>query len=159
MGRLAVVLVALLCFGMAGGTYYLTVHEPSQTMREAETVQGTVQSTDVESQTGDSGKTYVPVVTYEYRFEGDTYTNDRIELVGSVGFDSPHRAEEFLQSYRAGDTVTVYVPPGTPSNAFLKRGSVGGLVYGVIGFLGFLGLSSVFALVADLVGIEAVDIK
>jgi len=155
MGKLAVVVMALLCFGMAGGAYFVSIHQPTQTMNQAEVVEGTVTSTAVESQ----DDTYVPVVTYEYQFEGETYTNDQIKLVGSVGFASPGGAEAFLESYAAGDTVSVNVVPQTPSKSFLERGSAGLTMYGIIGFLGLLGLFSVIALVGDLLGVEAIDIK
>jgi hypothetical protein len=159
MGRLAVVLVAVLCVGMAGGVYVLSIHQPTQTVERAETVTGTVTATSIDSQSTDSGATYAPVVTYEYRFDGATYTSTQIELVGSVGFQSPGGAEAFLQSYAAGDTVTVHVDPRNPTTAFLQRGSVGFLIYGVIGFLGFVGVLSVIALVGDVLGVGAIDIK
>lgn len=159
MGRLAVVLMAVLCFGMAGGVYYVAVQQPAQTVDNTATVEGTVVSTTIETTTSDTSTTYGPVVTYEYQYEGQTYTNDQIKLVGSVGFQSPGGAEEYLESYDAGDTVTVHVDSDDPSTSYLERGSAGLMIYGVIGFLGFIGLLSVVALVGDLLGVEAVDIK
>ncbi len=159
MGRLAVILFALLCFGMAGGTYVVAVHQPTQTMQRAEPVDGVVTSTEVASQSTDNGNQYYPVVTYEYQFDGQTYTNDDYSLVGGAPAGSPGRAEEFLEDYTAGQQVTVYVVPGNPSNSFLRRGSAGLTIYAVVGALGLLGALGLAALVADLLGVEAVDIK
>jgi hypothetical protein len=159
MGRLAVVAFVLMCFGMAGGAYYLMVQQPTQTAQRADTVEGTVVATDIDTSTSDSSTTYGPVVEYEYRYAGQTYTNDNIRLVGDPGFPSPGGAEEYLQSYTAGDTVTVHVDSENPERSYLERGSVGLLAYGIVAFLAFLGGLGVVALVADLRGADWVDIK
>jgi hypothetical protein len=144
---------------MAGGAYYLLVYEPTQTAQRAATVEGTVVATDIDTSTSDSGTTYGPVVEYEYRYEGRTYTNDNIELVGDPGFPTPGGAEEFLQSYAAGDTVTVHVDTEHPETSYLQRGSVGLFPYAIVAFLSLLGVLSVVALVGDLLGADWVDIK
>jgi len=159
MGRLAVVFVVLLCFGMAGGTYYLAIYQPTQTWQETEPVEGTVQSTEVVRESGEDGPHYVPVVTYEYTYDGQTYTNDEYSLVGGPAGETPGEAEDALEPYSTGESVTVHVVSSGPSESYLQRGSVGTLLYGIVGLLVFMGLFSVFALVADLLGVEAVDIK
>lgn len=159
MGRIAVVLFVVLCFGMAGGVYVLGVQQPTQAFDEAVTVDGTVQSAEVESGTSDTGVRYSPNITYQYRFDGQTYTNDDYVLVGGVSAGTPGTAEEVVDSYSVGQSVTVYVVPDDPSNSFLKRGSVGLFFYGILGFLGFLGVLGVVALVGDLLGAEWVNIK
>lgn len=159
MGRLGVVLFIVLCFGMAGGTYMLTIHQPTRTMQKAVTVEGTVTATDVVSGSTSRGSSYSAVITYEYRFDGQTYTNDDYALVGGPSFVSPRGAREFLESYTAGDRVTVYVVPQNPSNSFLKRGAVGLYAYAIMAGLVLLGLLGVVGLVGDLRGAEWVDIK
>lgn len=159
MGKLAVVLFVALCFGMAGGAYYLAIYQPSQTWQGTEQVDGTVQSTEVVRESGENGPQFVPVVTYEYRYDGQTYTNDEYSLVGGPAGETRGAAEEVLEGYSAGESVTVHVVGSNPSESYLERGSPGTLLYGIVAFLGFMGGLGIFALVADLLGVEAVDIK
>lgn len=158
MGRLAVLLMVGFCFAVAGSTYYLAFHQPAQTMQRAETVQGTIDSTDIVVQSGDTSSGYAPVVRYEYSYRGETYTSDQYSLVGGAPAGSRSTVSDFLDQYTAGQTVTVYVDPQDPSNSFLTRGSVGLPFYGAIGFFVFVGGLSLVALVADLLGVEAVTI-
>lgn len=159
MGRLAVVVMGVLCLGAAGGVYVIGIQQPAQAWDSAETVEGTITATDVETSSSDAGSAYSPVVTYEYDFDGQTYTNDRLALLGGVGFETPSGAEDYLESFAAGDSVTVYVVPASPSESFLERGSAGLVIYGIIGFFALVGLLCLFAAVADLYGVEAVNIK
>ena len=159
MGRLAVVLMAVLCFGMAGGAYYLAIYQPTQTWQDTESVQGTVESTEVVQETGEDGPQYVPVVTYSYTYGGETYTNDEYSLVGGPAGETPGQARDALEPYSAGESVSVHVVSSDPSEAYLERGSTGIFMYCIVGFLALMGGLSVFALVADLLGVEAVDIK
>jgi len=159
VGKLAVFLMAVLCFGMACGAYYLAIYQPTQTWQDTESVQGTVESTDVVRESGENGPQFVPVVTYRYSYEGETYTNDDYSLVGGPAGETPGQAREALEPYSAGESMTVHVVSSRPSESYLERGSTGAFMYGIVGFLALMGGLSVFALVADLLGVEAVDIR
>lgn len=158
MGRLGVVLFVLLCAAMAGGVYYVTIHQPTEELNRVETVDGTVEATDIDRETGDNGPTWSPVVTYTYTYEGESYTSDEFKHPGTTG-GSQSDAEETLSEYAAGDSVTVYVDPENPSFSFLVKGSVPVLMYPIVGFLGLMSLVGVFALVDDLLGLGFVNIK
>jgi len=159
MGRLGVVLFVVLSIAMAGGVYYISIYQPTQTWQDTEPVEGTVQSTDVERQNTDNGFEYRPVVTYQYSYDGRTFTNDDFSLVGDASTEGPRGAEEKIEPYSAGETVTVEVVTTDPSRSYLERGSVGFKFYGIVVFLAFLGGVGVLALVADILGVDAVEIK
>ena len=92
-------------------------------MRGAESVQGTVLSSDVESYTTGSGtnreRQYRPVVRFRYRFRGESYEASRVTPLNKGG--SRGWAEELAGRYEADGKTRVWVPPDDPDRAFLVK--------------------------------------
>lgn len=135
---LFVLLCGLLILGLGAYTYA----EESVRLDNRVEVTAEVTETSIEEENGRGREGYVPVVTFSYTFEGTEYTSDRI----SPGQSQPHysdraRAESELSTFSVGETVTAYVDPAAPGEAFLRKERSG---YGV----GSLGIGLAISLVA-----------
>ncbi|MFC6835997.1 DUF3592 domain-containing protein [Halomarina ordinaria] len=132
-GALALV-VGLLVTGV--GAYDYT--QQSDAVANAVEVDATVTETGTESVSQRrGGPEYRPTVSFDYRYEGTAYTSDDVfpSAVTST-YDTRSAAESALQGYETGDTVTAYVDPDSPSEAFLTdRRSNGPLKFVAIGGL------------------------
>jgi hypothetical protein len=141
---------------MAGGGYLY--YDGMQATENAETIDATVVSTSVTEQSGSTGTGadnddgYSVFVRYQYSYEGETYTSTSMcPGAGSAclpSSDSRAEMEEFLEDYPEGETVTAYVSPSNPSNAYLIDKSPSliylgvsafGLVFFLVGVWGFVG--------------------
>ena len=156
MGKIGSLLATILLFAMAGGAWFLIIEQPSQAMENADTtVDGTVVATNIERSVNSgegSQYNYDPEVVYRYSYEGETYTNDNIRP-GSEGrvYGSHSGAEDIIDRYPNGSTVTVHVNSEDPSQSFLQEESrqlndyfpVALLaLLGVVSLLSFLGVLS-----------------
>jgi hypothetical protein len=86
------------------------------------------------------GIDYYPEVAFEYRYEGTTYTGDSV-FPGSIssGYDSRSEARAVVDPYDRGETVTAYVDPDSPGEAFLRKDtSSGPLLLAGVGAVMFL---------------------
>jgi hypothetical protein len=86
------------------------------------TVEATITDTGIETVSQRRGRTdYRPTVTFEYEYDGTTYTGDDVRP-GSIApeYDTRSAASEALAAYEAGETVTAYVNPASPGEAFLE---------------------------------------
>jgi hypothetical protein len=82
-----------------------------------EKAEGRITSSDVEM----SGGYWVPVVKYEYSYQGRLYRSDRIRsLEISVNWRSP--AESTVAKFSAGAPVVVYVNPADSTYSVLEPG-------------------------------------
>ena len=90
-------------------------------------VTGTVTETGVEQVEGSRGRdAYVPTVTFEYQFEGATYTSDKIYPGESQPrYSDSATAAARLPEVTAGDTVTAFVDPSAPGEGYLKESRSG----------------------------------
>lgn len=113
--------VLLIGVGMVGygGYDYL---QQSEAMREAVETEATITDLGTEEESvRRAGPVYEPTATFEYRFQGDAYTSSNVFPAGSTqNYDSRARAEAAVEEYEVGETVTAYVRPSSPSEAFLK---------------------------------------
>lgn len=103
-----------------GGYDYL---QQSEAVRDAVEVDATVVETGVEQESGRRGRVdHVPTATFGYSYDGEEYTGNSV-FPGSVtpDYDTESAAREVVAEYEAGDTVTAYVDPASPGNAFLKN--------------------------------------
>lgn len=115
--RIAVALIVGLATIGYGAYSYST---QSAALDSAVEVDATISSTSVEERPGKRNE-YAPRATFEYTYEGETYTSSNVypgELPREFGSREDARSE--LEGYEPGSTVTAYVPPDTPGNAFLK---------------------------------------
>lgn len=139
MGKLTNVAMALLLgvgFVAAGGYLY---HTEQQATENAEAVEATVVSSDVihERERRQDGRgerdSYRPEIEYRYSFDGETYTTDNVcPGVGSgcgPSEEDLNDVEAFVEEYPADATVTAYVPPDAPSNAYLVEGGSSNVLY------------------------------
>lgn len=132
-GALALV-VGLLVTGF--GAYDYT--QQSDAVANAVEVDATLTETGTESVSQRrGGPEYRPTVSFDYRYEGTAHTSDDVfpSAVTST-YDTRSAAESALQGYETGDTVTAYVDPDSPGEAFLTdRRSNGPLKFVAIGGL------------------------
>lgn len=120
-GTLQVLLALVVGLGAMGyGVYSYT--EQSAALDSGVEVDATVSDTAIEERSGRRDTDYTPVVTFEYTYEGETYTSSNV-YPGPLGreFDTREAARERLDEYEPGDTVTAYVPSDSPGNGFLER--------------------------------------
>lgn len=67
-----------------------------------------------------SNTTYKPWVLYRYSVEGETLENHTVQMMTS--YDSRSEAQEVLDRYPIGSTVTVYYKEEEPSKSLLEPG-------------------------------------
>jgi hypothetical protein len=145
-GTVQIVVALLVGLGTVGyGAYSYTAQ--ASALESTETVDATLVSTDVETINQRRGTAYTPQATFEYTYQGASYTASNV-YPGPLPreFDSRADARAQLDGYAAGDTVTAYVPVDDPGKAFLKheRSNKPFLVIGVGGVFVLGTLVSVF---------------
>ncbi|MCJ7429013.1 MAG: DUF3592 domain-containing protein [Candidatus Nanohaloarchaeota archaeon QJJ-5] len=95
----------------------------NQALENPVNVSATVIETGIDQESSRrSGIEYRPEIRFEYRFEGQEYTSNNM-YPGSQQpdeRDSETRAREVLQRYSEGSEITVYVPPDSPNEAFIR---------------------------------------
>jgi len=117
---------------VAGGVYLY--QDAKQATENAVEVDATVESSTVESklQDGDSGqrhRVYYVEIAYRYSYDGETYTSRNLcpglgsSCDAAQNKDERSEAQELADQYPEGETVTAYVPPSEPSNAYLVDAS------------------------------------
>jgi hypothetical protein len=117
---LAVVLL-LLGLAITGLGVYSYVEE-STAVADAVEIEAEITDTQIREVSALRGNTrYEPTATFEYRFRGTTYTSDDIFPAGSSErYRDRAAAESVLSAFEVGETVTAYVAPDTPSEAYLR---------------------------------------
>ncbi|WP_324665017.1 DUF3592 domain-containing protein [Haloarcula sediminis] len=120
-GALQVALAVLLGLGTLGYGGYSYAAQ-STALGSAETVEATVVSTSVETVDKRRGTGYAPRATFNYSYDGEWHTSSKV-YPGKLPreFDTEAAARAQLDGYDAGETVTAYVRPDAPGNAFLKH--------------------------------------
>ena len=119
-GTLQVLLTVLLGLGAIGyGSYSYTAQ--TSALDSAVTVNATVVSTSVETVSQRRGTEYRPQATFNYTYNGVAYTSSNV-YPGPLPreFGSPEDAQAQLDGFEQGNSVTAYVPPDSPGNAFLR---------------------------------------
>ncbi|WP_338738781.1 DUF3592 domain-containing protein [Haloplanus salilacus] len=117
---LGIALVILVGLGAVGyGAYSHTAQ--TSALDSPERVDATVVSASIETWST-NGVSYAPDVTYNYTYEGETYTSSNV-YPGTLPkqFDRRGAAEEVLAAYESDETVRAYVPPDSPEGAYLER--------------------------------------
>ena len=134
-------LVGLATMGYGAYSY----SEQTTALDSAVAVNATVAATSVEEVPKKRGTDYRPTATFEYSYEGETYTSSNV-YPGTLPreFGSRERARAELATYEPGDTVTAYVRPDAPGNAFLKYES-SNKPFLVIGFGALFVLGAVYS--------------
>ncbi len=125
-GPLGIALALLVGLGALGyGAYSYT--QQSAALDSAVTTEATVVDTSVETVNQRRGVGYAPQVTFDYSFEGSSYTSSNV-YPGPLtrDFDTESAAREVISAYEPNTTATAYVPPSTPNGAFLEHESSNG---------------------------------
>lgn len=120
---LVAIILLLAGLGMAGYGAH-TYMSQSAALDSTETVNATVTSTSVDeihSSSRRGGTDYRPQVTFNYTYDGESYSSSNLYPSG-VTQDSGTRdsAESQLEGYEPGTNVTAHVPTDSPDSAFLK---------------------------------------
>jgi hypothetical protein len=120
-GKAMSIVVLLVGLGILGvGAYsYMT---DSAALDNRVELSAEITDTGVESVVVSRGRTgYVPVVTFQYQLQGASYTSDRIYPGDAQPqYGDRATAESSVSAYAVGDSVTAYVNPDTPGQAFLE---------------------------------------
>lgn len=134
-----------------GASYLWSLWQTS--IRQAETVTGTVQSSRVvqnmkrHAGDRDADTAYEPHVEYEFRYhDGETYTTKNI-YPGSEEvpvYTRGDTARNVADEYEPGQEVEVYVPRDDPENAYLERPGLLGLLSIGSRYVGALVIGLVF---------------
>lgn len=125
IGRTVVFLVIAVGGLALAGYGWTTYQNQHSDVKQAVTVEGTVEGTDVtfieiDSATDQSGSSYYKaVVRYTYTYEGRTYTSESVYPGAEKQIESEAEAREITTRYSPGQTVTVYVNQEAPSRAYL----------------------------------------
>ena len=122
-GTLQIVIALLLGFGAVGYGAYSYASQ-SSALSSADKVDATIVSTSIEEHAQRRGTDYSPQATFNYTYEGREYSASKVypgKLPREFGSKGDARAQ--IAEYEPGDTVWAYVPPASPSNAFLKHES------------------------------------
>lgn len=132
------VALLLLGVGIAGfGIHDYT--QQSDAIANAVEVDATITETGVEavSSGSTSGTEYKPTVSFRYEYQGESYTGTNVfPATVSPTYETRAAAESVLQGLEEGETVTAYVDPDSPDEAFLQtKRSTAPLVVAAIGGL------------------------
>ena len=131
------VFVLLVGLGILGiGTYSFVTS--TAVLDDRVEVTAEITDTSVEQVPASRGNTaYVPVVEFQYRYQGTNYTSDRLYPGDAQPqYESEASAESQLAAYPVGETVTAYVAPDAPGEAFLTASrsglGIGAVAVGVL---------------------------
>lgn len=121
----ATLVVALLAVGLVGyGAYDYA--QQTAAVDDAVAVDATVLDTSI-SEEGAKSIEYELTVEYAYDYRGERYENDDL-FPGTISplYETREKAESVRSQYETGSTVTAYVDPDSPGDAFLRRQTTNG---------------------------------
>ena len=119
-GKAMSIFVLLVGLGIVGVGAYSYVADSASLENRVE-VTAEITDTDVEAVPGSRGRQqYIPTPTYQYDFRGTVYTSEMIFPGEQPRYDDRATAEARLSAYTVGETVTAYVDPDAPGEAFLE---------------------------------------
>ena len=139
LAPMIIIVIGISMIGYGAVNYY----QQHQAVENAVEVNATVTETDIETIHHRRSDNYAPIVTFEYRYQGTSYTSNNIFPTGAdPDYDSKSKARKFLQKYESGDRITAYVSPSSPSSGFLNEERSNEPLY-ILAIGGFLSLASV----------------
>lgn len=112
-------------------------------VRRCDRVHGRLVDTEVDQVGSGKSARYYPLVEYEFESDGEQWVGARLGPEAlSTGYESEAEAWEYVEGLVVGDdSLTVYVPPGDPSRAFLDQ------TYVSVSTLFTFGIGLMFALI------------
>lgn len=130
----------LLVLGLAVGGYGVYDYvQQTDAVRNSVEVQATIVEVGVETDSSGSSRSvnvdYEPTVRFTYEYDGSSYTGSKLYPAAiSSDHDTRSAAESELDGYAEGETVTAYVTPSDPDDAFLKNQTTNAPIFaGLIG--------------------------
>lgn len=121
-------LALVICLGFAGVGGYLFVSQQGAAADAVEVEATVVASEVVHEEVRDDDRVgredrYSVRIEYRYTYEGETYTSTNRCAGAASGCtpsgSTPTDAEAFVEDHPAGSSVTAYVQPDEPSQAYL----------------------------------------
>lgn len=91
------------------------------------------------------GINYTPHISYTYGVGERVYKGDRI-LFGIPGWKSKKTSLEWVDTHRAGETVTVYYDPAEPVNSVLETHAGGNWGYALVGLVWWIFAALILAI-------------
>jgi hypothetical protein len=102
------------------GAYDYT--QQSAAIEDSVEVDATVTDKHVDSIMTSGTTQFTPEVSFEYNYEGESYTSNNLyPSSASKNYDTKSGAQSAMEEYEQGETVTAYVNPESPGDAFLKN--------------------------------------
>lgn len=95
-----------------------------QAMKSWQQTHAQLLSARLETHRGDDSDTYEAVARYRYRIGGQSYTNDRIGIMGgadNIGDYQTRQARRLVRAHAQQQSVEVWVNPQNPAEAVLDR--------------------------------------
>jgi hypothetical protein len=124
MDKKGVGFVLLLVFlGIFGGMGFVPTYQHNIAVQENQPTTAEITSHDIEVRESDDDTDYVPVITYTYTVNGETYTDDNLypgRFTRTKG--SRSSAQSMLDNYPLGEEFTVHYNPENHGQAYLRRG-------------------------------------
>ncbi|WP_206424999.1 DUF3592 domain-containing protein [Halosimplex salinum] len=114
-------LMLLVGFALVGYGGYDHVQQ-SEAVENAVEVNATVHEVGVETVSARRGVDHEPTARFSYEYEGTTYESSSVfpaEI--SPTYDTESAARSVVAGYEEGETVTAYVSPDRPDDAFLQN--------------------------------------
>lgn len=129
------IVIGLGLIGLGANTYI----NQNQALENPINTTATITETGVDRDSSrKSGISYQPEIRFEYSFEGEQYTSRNMYPGGQQpqDYDYESEAREVTQKYSTGSQIAVYVPPGSPGEAFIKNEKTSGpLIFMALGLL------------------------
>ncbi|MFC6875449.1 DUF3592 domain-containing protein [Halobellus marinus] len=117
-------LLLVLGLGVTGYGAYDYVQQ-SDAIRSAVEVDATITDVGVETTSAPAGNAqvkYEPRVEFTYEYQGESYTGTNVfPATIAPEYEQRSNAESVIDEYEDGMTVTAYVDPADPNDAFLQN--------------------------------------
>ncbi len=101
------------------GAYFYQQDTESESWYQTE---GVILSSDIYTESGEHGTMYKANIVYQYQVNGINYTSDDVST-GHLSSSDRNYAQQTVNKYYVGKTVTVFYNPKDPSNAVLEPGA------------------------------------
>jgi len=108
----------LVAVGVGAGGYYVRAGLKARAAQRWPPVEGTVSEFRLDEMRTRLGPRYAPVMTYRYTVNGQSYSGHRLAF-GDVA-EMKGIAETWVERYKVGSPVPVYVDPSNPGEAVLE---------------------------------------
>ena len=145
---LVIFLIGILIFSLVGNIHFFRVLSRAISSNSWLETKGKITSSKVISkwQGGKQGRTrYLPEIIYQYSVKNDFFSGEKISAFPAT-FREVGPAQEIVNQFQMGTTVTVFYNPVNPHESLLIRGITKGLIRSIL-LTGALLLGALFWLI------------